>query len=214
MPFNVRFSLQRWRKSEVTQENKRNRRTQKKGRRCQGSRPYLQTNKTSTKKLFLTTFLLLFLCSLYFLNILLYKLSSREEQNLFAKRRVTSLCRCHKFSLDYLFGWLSASTTSFHRTYSSTFLTFLYLFVSNREELHEFGDIISSEFRSRDHSRFRKRRKSKSPDSYTPFTAVRTNFWLDKILQLWNPFFTKPCKFCYRLQYCLLFNLHDFTGPV
>ena len=200
-------------KSEVIQENKRNRKTQKKGRRCQGSRPYLQTNKTSTKKLFLTT-QKIFFCSLYFLNILLYKLSSREEQSLFAKKRVTSLCRCHKFSLDYLFGWLSASTTSFHRTYSSNFLTFLYLLVSDREELHEFGDIISSEFRSRDHSRFRKRRKSKGPDSYTPFTAVRTNFWSDKILQLWNPFFTKPCKFCYRLQYCLLFNLHDFTGPV
>ena len=101
--------------------------------------------------------------------------------NLFAKKRVTSLCRCHKFSLDYLFGWLSASITSFHRTYSLNFLTFLYLLVSNKEELHEFGDIISSEFRSRDHSRFRKRRNSKGPVSYTPFTAVRTNFWSDKI---------------------------------
>ena len=169
------FPAKMEKKSEVIQENKRNRKTQKKGRRCQGSRPYLQTNKTSTKKLFLTT-QKMFFCSLYFLNILLYKLWSREEQNLFAKKRVTSLCRCHKFSLDYLFGWLSASTTSFHRTYSSNFLTFLYLLVSNKEELHEFGDIISSEFRSRDHSRFRKRRKSKGPVSYTPFTAVRTNF--------------------------------------
>ena len=175
--------------------------------------PIYKQTKHLQRNVFLTT-QKMFFCSLYFLNILLDKLSSRDEQSLFAKKRVTSLCRCHKFSLDYLFGWLSASTTSFHRTYSSNFLTFLYLLVSNREELHEFGDIISSEFRSRDHSRFRKRRKSKGPDSYTPFTAVPTNFWSDKILQLWNPFFTKPCKFCYRLQYCLLFNLHDFAGTV
>ena len=170
-----------------------------------------------TKHLQRNFFLLLKRCSFahcIFLTWLLYKISSRDEQNLFAKKRVTSLCRCHKFSLDYLFGWLSASTTSFHRTYSSNFLTFLYLLVSNKEELHEFGDIISSEFRSRDHSWFRKRRKSKGPDSYTPFTAVRTNFWSDKILQLCHQFFTKPCKFCYRLQYCLLFNLHDFAGTV
>ena len=142
--------------------------------------PIYKQTKHLQRNVFLTT-QKMFFCSLYFLNILLDKLSSRDEQSLFAKKRVTSLCRCHKFSLDYLFGWLSASTTSFHRTYSSNFLTFLYLSVSNREELHEFGDIISSEFRSRDHSRFRKRRKSKGPDSYTPFTAVRTNFWSDKI---------------------------------
>ena len=137
--------------------------------------PIYKQTKHLQRNVFLTT-QKMFFCSLYFLNILLDKLSSRDEQSLFAKKRVTSLCRCHKFSLDYLFGWLSASTTSFHRTYSSNFLTFLYLLVSNREELHEFGDIISSEFRSRDHSRFRKRRKSKGPDSYTPFTAVQTNF--------------------------------------
>ena len=155
----------------------------------------------------------MFFCSLYFLNILLYKLWSREEQNLFAKKRVTSLCRCHKFSLDYLFGWLSASTTSFHRTYSSNFLTFLYLLVSNKEELHEFGDIISSEFRSRDHSRFRKRRKSKGPDSYTPFTAVRTNFWSDKILQLWKPVFHETVQILLQIAVLFAVQLARFHGP-
>ena len=41
--------------------------------------PIYKTNKTSTKKLFLTT-QKMFFCSLYFLNILLYKFSCRDEQ--------------------------------------------------------------------------------------------------------------------------------------
>ena len=53
MPFNVRFSLQRWRKSEVIQENKRNRRTQKKGRRCHVRGPIYKQTKHLQRNFFL-----------------------------------------------------------------------------------------------------------------------------------------------------------------
>ena len=69
-----------------------------------------------TKHLQRNFFLLLKRCSFahcIFLTWLLCKISSRDEQNLFAKKRVTSLCRCHKFSLAYNCTCLrlSASTT-------------------------------------------------------------------------------------------------------
>ena len=174
--------------------------------------PIYKQTKHLQRNVFLTT-QKMFFCSLYFLNILLDKLSSRDEQSLFAKKRVTSLCRCHKFSLDYLFGWLSASTTSFHRTYSSNFLTFLYLLVSNREELHEFGDIISSEFRSRDHSRFRKRRKSKGPDSYNPVYSGPDKFLIGQDFTTVEPVFHETVQILLQIAVLFAVQLARFRGP-
>ena len=66
--------MKSYRKINITEGHK----TKKGDARVRGT-IYKQLNQTYTKKLFLTT-LKMFFCSLYFLNILLFKRSSRDEQ--------------------------------------------------------------------------------------------------------------------------------------